>query len=144
MTPEEARQKREYNLKKFGLSKEEIDRILIPVVKEKETTEVFDKKTNQQLEREKLLSRLTVLRSALQYLQTGSSSVRISLSFVILQSSDGSKRKRRSGRKRRRYEEFNSEETTDDDMSVDFANMPKRQSRRQRGLKPEYTTDYIE
>ena len=84
MTPEEARQKREYNLKKFGLSKEEIDRVVIPVLKEKETTEVFDKKTNQQLEREKLLSRLTVLRSALQYLQTGSSSVRISLSFVIL------------------------------------------------------------
>ena len=84
MTAEEAKQKREYNLKKFGLSKEEIDRVVIPVLKEKETTEVFDKKTNQQLEREKLLSRLTVLRSALQYLQTGSSSVRISLSFVIL------------------------------------------------------------
>ena len=49
MTPEEARQKREYNLKKFGLSKEEIDRVVIPVLKEKETTEVFDKKTNQQL-----------------------------------------------------------------------------------------------
>lgn len=75
MTAEEAKQKREYNLKKFGLSKEEIDRVVIPVLKEKETTEVFDKKTNQQLEREKLLSRLTVLRSALQYLQTGSSSV---------------------------------------------------------------------
>ena len=69
---------------KKELSKEEIDRVVIPVLKEKETTEVFDKKTNQQLEREKLLSRLTVLRSALQYLQTGSSSVRISLSFVIL------------------------------------------------------------
>ena len=75
MTAEEAKQKREYNLKKFGLSKEEIDRVVIPVLKEKETTEVFDKKTNQQLEREKLLSRLTVLRSALQYLQTGSSRV---------------------------------------------------------------------
>ena len=75
MTAEEAKQKIEYNLKKFGLSKEEIDRVVIPVLKEKETTEVFDKKTNQQLEREKLLSRLTVLRSALQYLQTGSSSV---------------------------------------------------------------------
>ena len=39
MTPEEARQKREYNLKKFGLSKEEIDRVVITVLKEKETTE---------------------------------------------------------------------------------------------------------
>lgn len=84
MTAEEAKQKREYNLKKFGLSKEEIDRVVIPVLKEKETTEVFDKKTNQQLEREKLLSRLTVLRSALQYLQTGSSSVWISSLFIIL------------------------------------------------------------
>lgn len=29
-------------------------------------------------------------------------------------------------------------------MSVDFTNMPKRQSRRQRGLKPEFTSEYIE
>lgn len=49
--------------------------MVIPVLKEKETSEVFDKRTNQQFEREKLLSRLTILRSALQYLQNGSPSV---------------------------------------------------------------------
>ena len=75
MTPEEVREKRAYNLKKYGLSKEEIDSVVIPVLKEKETSEVFDKRTNQQFEREKLLSRLTILRSALQYLQNGSPDV---------------------------------------------------------------------
>lgn len=75
MTPDEVKQKREYNLHKFGLSKEEIDAVEIPVLKEKETSEVFDKRTNQQLEREKLLSRLTALRSALQYLRNSSSEV---------------------------------------------------------------------
>ena len=75
MTAEETRERRAYNLKKFGLSQEEIDRVVIPVLKEKETSEVFDKKTNQQFEREKLLSRLTVLRSALQFIQNGSPDV---------------------------------------------------------------------
>ena len=75
MTAEEVKERRAYNLKKFGLSQEEIDRVVIPVLKEKETSEVFDKKTNQQFEREKLLSRLTVLRSALQFIQNGSPDV---------------------------------------------------------------------
>lgn len=75
MTTKEVQERREYNLKKYGLSKAEIDRVVIPVLKEKDTSEVFDKKTNQQFEREKLLSRLTVLRSALQYLQNGPSDV---------------------------------------------------------------------
>lgn len=72
MTTEEIKEKREYNLKKFGLSQEEIDRVVIPVLTEKQTSEVFDKRTNQQLERQQLLSRLAMLRSALQVRQNGS------------------------------------------------------------------------
>ena len=71
MTPQEVKQRRMYNLKKYGLSNEEIDKVVIPVLSEKQTSEVFDKRTNKQLEREQLLSRLAVLRSALQYLQKG-------------------------------------------------------------------------
>ena len=77
MTVKEVQEKRAYNLKKYGLSQQEIDNVVIPVLKEKDTSEVFDKKTNQQFEREKLLSRLTVLRSALQYIQHGSPNVSI-------------------------------------------------------------------
>ena len=75
MTPQEVKQRRMYNLKKYGLSNEEIDKVVIPVLSEKQTSEVFDKRTNMQLEREQLLSRLAVLRSALQYLQNGSPDV---------------------------------------------------------------------
>lgn len=75
MTPQEVKQRRMYNLKKYGLSNEEIDKVVIPVLSEKQTSEVFDKRTNKQLEREQLLSRLAVLRSALQYLQKGSPDV---------------------------------------------------------------------
>lgn len=75
MTPQEVKQRRMYNLKKYGLSSEEIDKVVIPVLSEKQTSEVFDKRTNKQLEREQLLSRLAVLRSALQYLQKGSPDV---------------------------------------------------------------------
>lgn len=72
MTAEEVKQKHEFNLKKYGLSKEEIDRVVIPKLTEKQTSEVFDKRTNQQLERQQLLSRLAMLRSALQVRQNGS------------------------------------------------------------------------
>ena len=72
MTTEEIKEKREYNLRKFGLSQEEIDRVVIPVLTEEQTSEVFDKRTNQQLERQQLLSRLAMLRSALQVRQNGS------------------------------------------------------------------------
>ena len=72
MTTEEIKEKREYNLRKFGLSQEEIDRVVIPVLTEKQTSEVFDKRTNEQLERQQLLSRLAMLRSALQVRQNGS------------------------------------------------------------------------
>ena len=75
MTAEEVKQKRLYNQKKYGLSKEEINRVVIPVLSEKQTSEVFDKRTNMQLEREQLQRRLSVLRSALQYLQNGSPDV---------------------------------------------------------------------
>ena len=72
MTTEEVKQKREYNLKKYGLSQEDIDRVVIPVLTEKQTSEVFDKRTNQLLERQQLLSRLALLRSALEVLRNGS------------------------------------------------------------------------
>lgn len=72
MTPEEVKQKREHNRKKYGLSQEEIDRVVIPVLTEKQTSEVFDKRTSKQLERQQLLSRLAVLRSALQVIRSGS------------------------------------------------------------------------
>lgn len=81
MTLKEVQEKRAYNLKKYGLSQQEIDKVVIPVLKEKETSEVFDKKTNQQFEREKLLSRLTVLRSALQFIQHGSPNVFLFFGF---------------------------------------------------------------
>ena len=72
MTPEEVKKKREYNRKKYGLTQEEIDRVVIPVLTEKQTSEVFDKRTSKQLERQQLLSRLAVLRSALQVIRSGS------------------------------------------------------------------------
>ena len=82
MTTEEIKEKREYNLRKYGLSQEEIDRVVIPVLTEKQTSEVFDKRTNQQLERQQLLSRLAMLRSALQVRQNGSD---VSLLLVFLE-----------------------------------------------------------
>ena len=75
LTPQEVRQKREANIKKFGLSKEEIDHVVIPKLTEKQTSGVFDKKTKEQLERDQLLSRLVVLRNALEYLKNGSPDV---------------------------------------------------------------------
>lgn len=82
LTTEEVRMKREANIKKFGLTKEQIDRVVIPKLTEKQTSEVFDKKTNEQLERDQLLSRLAILRSALEYIKNGSSDV-IELYFYL-------------------------------------------------------------
>ncbi|KAK8821015.1 hypothetical protein WA556_005327, partial [Blastocystis sp. ATCC 50177/Nand II] len=130
MTPQEVKQRRMYNLKKYGLSNEEIDKVVIPVLSEKQTSEVFDKRTNKQLEREQLLSRLAVLRSALQYLQKGSPDGAMS-----------AKKRRVGGRRKRRsmYDSDSLSDSDDDISALDFSSMPKRQSRRQRGLAPEFS-----
>ncbi|KAK8796710.1 hypothetical protein WA588_000838 [Blastocystis sp. NMH] len=128
-TVEEIRKKREANFRKYGLSKEEIDRVVIPKLTEKQTSEVFDKRTNEQLQRDQLLSRLSVLRNALDYIKNGSPDGSIS------------SKRRRVGNKRRRHYNYSDDElsdSTEEDMDLDFSNMPKRQSRRQRGLAPEY------
>ena len=49
--------------------------MVIPKLTEKQTSGVFDKKTKEQLERDQLLSRLVVLRNALEYLKNGSPDV---------------------------------------------------------------------
>ena len=64
--------KREANVKKYGLTTEQIRRGVIPKLTESQTSEVFDKRTNAQLEREQLLSRLGVLRNALECIRNGS------------------------------------------------------------------------
>ena len=64
--------KREANVKKYGLTTEQIRRVVIPKLTESQTSEVFDKRTNAQLEREQLLSRLGVLRNALECIRSGS------------------------------------------------------------------------
>ena len=76
MTPEEVRQKRATNVQKYGLSKEEIDRVVIPKLAADQTSEVFNKQTKDQLERESLLSHLSALRSASEYLRNRSPEVR--------------------------------------------------------------------
>ena len=49
--------------------------MVIPKLTEKLTSEVFDKRTNEQLQRDQLLSRLSVLRNALDYIKNGSPDV---------------------------------------------------------------------
>ncbi|KNB42210.1 hypothetical protein JH06_4386 [Blastocystis sp. subtype 4] len=72
LTTEEVKIKREANVKKYGLTTEQIRRVVIPKLTESQTSEVFDKRTNAQLEREQLLSRLGVLRNALECIRNGS------------------------------------------------------------------------
>lgn len=53
-----------------------------------------------------------------------------------------SAKKRKTGGKRRRRSLYDSDslsDTDDDISSLDFSSMPKRQSRRQRGLAPEFS-----
>lgn len=113
--------------------------MVIPKLTEKQTSEVFDKRTNEQLQRDQLLSRLSVLRNALNYIKNGSPDVG-SVWVDNAQGSINSKRRRVGNRRRKHYNYSDDElsDSTEEDMELDFSNMPKRQSRRQRGLAPEY------
>ena len=124
LSPAEIKAKRLANLKKYGKPKEMTDKIVIPKLKESQTSEVFDKSINKQLEREKLLNRLTVLRSALAFLQKSESDDSIP-----------SKRRRTRSKKERELRDEDIDIWSDDDIPL-VVSTPRR-SRRQRGLKPE-------
>ena len=82
-TSEEIQQKRDAAKKKYGLTKAEIAQVQIPKLTDNQTSGVFDKKTSEQLERDKLLSRLAVLRNALTVLQNKQKKVSVQCSCGI-------------------------------------------------------------
>ncbi|KAK8793506.1 hypothetical protein WA158_004865 [Blastocystis sp. Blastoise] len=132
------------NIQKYGLSKEEIDAIEIPVISQEESSGFLENEENMIIQRSMKLRKLSELRYSLLYLQqkdhtnaNNHGNLDIHNNLISLDNINSNIKQNLSNRKKTiKRLHYLSDDEDDDDEEEDKTNYIPRNSRRIRGLSP--------